>query len=252
MGKIFAFGLLLIGVAIGLGLDFNRASKAHPAGAYSLSDHVAFRAGEVKAVLPMPRGKADILPPAPDGWTRHAAVYEDTVRATGMETPEEEIAAGKELEKLIYDAVPGYKRYYQTYETDGQIVVIDTTFVPVTEETQKGRAAMGVLFRRLAGGADAWATIGGVDLSRIERPTLGKARIYLGQIEGIAFISVASNADDATTRQLLSGVDFAALRGMVDAAKAAGTVPDAKPTIGIGASDGCVRNGAGKFCSVSN
>jgi hypothetical protein len=255
MGKIFALGLLLMISAAVLGLDFTRASKTHPAGAYSLSDHLAFRTAALKSALPLPRAAAEVLPSAPDGWIRHGAVYEDTVRATGKETPATEIVAGKQLEKTIYDALPGYKRYYQTYEKDGQIVVIDVNFIPATEPTQKGRAAMGMLFRRMASGAEPWATIKGVDLSVIERAELGHARIYLGQIDGFVYISAASNADDATTKLLLSGVDFDALREMIEETKAmadAAADPARPATDSIGAAGDCVRKGAGKFCSVVN
>jgi hypothetical protein len=248
MGKIFALGLLMIVSTLVFGLDFHQASKAHPAGAYSLSDHLAFRIAPAKGAFAHLRG-ADILPPAPQGWTRHAAIYEDSLRATGMEKPEAEIEAGKALEKTIYAALPGYKRYYQTYEKDGQIVVIDVNFVPATEATKKGRAAMGMIFRRLSSGAVPWATINGVDLSKIERPELGQARIYLGQIGGLVYISAASSADDATTKALLSGLDYAALHGMVEATKEAAR---ASSVSAGGAADGCVRKGAGKFCTVGN
>lgn len=81
MGKIFAMGLLLIVAAAGAALDFTLAAKHHPDRAYSLSDHLAFRAGTLdNAVAGLSAGPA-ILPPAPEGWTSHRALFEDSFRA---------------------------------------------------------------------------------------------------------------------------------------------------------------------------
>ena len=257
MGKILAIGAFLIAAAIGLGVDFSRVAKEHPQDAYSLADHMAYRKAAFKAGLAGLAGGSSVLPPAPNGWSRHAALYEDSIRAYDVEVMPEAIEAGKAVEKSILDGLPGYKRHYLTYENDGQIVVIDVTVVPQTEATRKGRVAMGMIYRRLAGGAQPFMTMDGVELASVQNHTTGNGRLILGQIDGLVYLSAASNADDATTKQLLGAIDFAALHQMVaetkaEAAQLASATDNTPRVGGLLSGDDCVRKGAGKFCAVGN
>ncbi|MFZ1726874.1 MAG: hypothetical protein WAU13_09500 [Albidovulum sp.] len=257
MGKILAIGAFLIAVAIGLGVDFSRVAKEHPHGAYSLADHMAFRKAAFKASLTGLAGGSSILPPAPAGWTRHAALFEDSLRAYDVEMAPEAIEAGKSLEKSILDGLPGYKRHYLTYENEGKIVVIDVTVVPQSEATRKGRMAIGMMYRRLAGGAQPYMSTADVDLATVKNHMTGKGQLILGQIDGLVYLSVASNADEATTRQLLGAIDFAALHKMVaetkaEAAQLASAAGGTPRVGGLLSGDDCVRKGAGKFCAVGN
>ena len=255
MGKLFLLGLLMVVGALGLAVDFTLLAKNHPEGGYALSDHLAVRAGTLKTAVADLSNNGDVLPAAPDGWTHRPAVYEDSIRAYGVETSASEIQAGKMLEKSVLDALPGHRRYYGTYERGAEIVVIDITVVPPGEETRAGRDMMGTIFRRLGGGAEPYTSVGGVDLGSVRTHATGTGRLILGQIDGLAFISAASNAGDAETRALLEGIDIPALRRMVAEAEAVGPASSGRAGSGAGGSASageCVIRGAGKFCTVGN
>ena len=257
MGKILAIGVLLIATAVGLGADFSQAARNHPPGAYSLGDHLAARKSTLQTALADLVGASTVLPPAPAGWSRHAARYEDALRAYAVATPPESVDAGRTLEKSILDKLPGYERHYLTYENGDRIIVIDVTIVPPTEATRRGRAALGTIFRRLAAGAKPFMTAGGIDLASVQNQETGSGRMILGQIEDLVYVNAASNADETTTRKLLDAIDFAALHKMAARARSetaqSASASDAPPRPGAFLSAGdCIRKGAGKFCSVGN
>ena len=98
---------------------------------------------------------------------------------------------------------------------------------------------------------------GDVDLATVKNHMTGKGQLILGQIDGLVYLSVASNADEATTRQLLGAIDFAALHKMVaetkaEAAQLASAAGGTPRVGGLLSGDDCVRKGAGKFCAVGN
>lgn len=257
MGKIFLTGVLLIIGTIGLAVDFNLTAKDRPTGAYSLSDHLTSRTGSIKSLLAGISAGSDILPPAPEGWDRHRAAYEDSLQAYGVNQSAAEINAGKTLEKSFLDALPGYKRRYFTYQREDQIIVLDVTVIPQTEDTRAGRAAMGTFFRRLAGGSQSYVNVDGVELASVQNHATGTGRLILGQMDGLVYISAASNADDNVTKRLLQGIDVAALRKMIadikaKAAQQAQSKGEKPGAVGSARSEGCVSSGAAKFCTVND
>lgn len=257
MGKIFLIGLLLVVGSIGFAVDFSLTARDRPAGASSLSDHLAARTGALKSALAAASAGSGVVPQAPEGWTRQRAAYEDSVQAYGTNPPAAEITAGKALEKAMLDALPGYERHYFTYQKDDQIIVLDVVVVPQTDDTRAGRTAMGTFFRRLAGGSQSYVNLDGVELASVQNHATGTGRLILGQMDGLVYISAASNAGDDVTKRLLRGIDVAALRKMIADTKAKsaqqtqskGEKPGA---VGSARSEGCVSSGAAKFCTVND
>lgn len=164
-----------------------------------------------------------------------------------------EIDAGKAMEKTVLDALPGYTRYYQTYENGGKIVVIDVVVVPQTKATRKGRAIMGMVVQHVAAEGEPYVSIGDVALRRLESEATGTGRLIGGTIDDLVFISAAGSADDDTTRRLLQGIDVNALQKMAaDSRAEAADLAAASGTDAPGTSGGCAQRGAGKFCTVGD
>lgn len=257
MGKIFLIGLLLIIGTVGLAVDFSLTARDRPPGDYSISDHLASRTDALKSAIAAVSTGSGIVPQAPEGWTRHRAAYEDSLQAYGVTQTAAEIKAGKALEKSFLDALPGYKREYVTYQRENQIIVLDVVVIPLTDDTRAGRLAMGTFFRRLAGGSEAYVNVEGVELASVQNHATGTGRLILGQMDGLVYISAASNADDDMNKTLLQGIDVAALRKMIADTKAAsarevrskGDRAGAEASATVGS---CVTSGAGKFCSVND
>jgi hypothetical protein len=263
IGLVFAALLLTTGTM----LDYSLAAKGKPAGSYSFADHAAHRTGgigtSVMARFTQVMSGADttLLPGAPEGWTVRKADIEDSIRIMQIDPASPEADRARKVETAFLKLVPGHRHIANTYEKDGQIVVLDAVAIPADLLSGRGARMMDAVLAVAGARApdEPIAVAQGTEF-RLTGMTMpeGVAMGFAKSGDQL-FLSFASNADTATLRALLEGIDVAGLTAMAAALPAGGPEPEveaqpdeaavaaAEPALGVGT---CVQDGAMKRCSV--
>jgi hypothetical protein len=258
---------VVLALSTGAALDYSLAAKGKPAGSYSFADHAALRTGGLgttvvaRVTQVMSGAETALLPKAPAGWSVRKADIEDTFRIMQIDPASPEADRARKVEKIFAKLVPGHRHIANAYEKDGQIVVLDAVAMPADLLAGRGAKMMdAVLAVAGARAPDEPIAIAQGTEFRLTGMTMpdGVAMGFAKSGDQL-FLSFASNADTATLRSLLEGIDVAGLTAMAAALPAGGPEPEveaqpdeaavaaAEPALGVGT---CVQDGAMKRCSV--
>jgi hypothetical protein len=263
IGSIFVALLLTTGTM----LDYSLAAKGKPAGSYSFADHAALRTGglgsTVMARVTQVMSGADtvLLPAAPEGWTVRKADIDDTIRIMQLDEASPEADRARKVETAFLKQVPGHRHIANTYENDGRFVVLDVVAIPADLLSGRGAKMMDAVFAVAGARAaeDPIATVQGTEFRLTGMTMPDGVAMGFAKSGDQLFLSFASNADTATLRALLEGIDVAGLTTMAAALPAGGPEPQieaqpddaavaaAESSLGVGT---CVQDGAMKRCSV--
>lgn len=244
--------VLVMMVTLGGALDYSLAAKtAGPD--YGFGAHLNVRTSFVQNLLPQ-SDLARALPAPPPGWTMRAGRVADSITIAGLPVDPADLEQAQALEAMLVETIPGLQVERRTYEKGAQTIALDVSFVPANARGTQGAQVMEMIFSTLATQA---APPAGDDPFAPQHLTLaefGAASLYFRVVEGQIFISALSSADEGTTRDLLHGLDRAALRQMIANDPTIGAEPVTEEPIAASEAPQkaplCTTRGAAKFCGV--
>ena len=265
--------LVTLGVTLAVttvaALDYSLAAKGRPEGSYSMADHAARRTGGIGASVMsrvtqvMSGADTTIFPGAPEGSTVRRADIEDSIRIMKIDPASPEADRARKVEAVMLKQVPGHRHIANAYEKGGLIVVLDAVAVPADLLGGRGAGMMDAVLAVAGARApeEPIAVVQGTEFRLTGLPMPDGVTMGFAKSGEQVFMSFAGNADTATLRTLLEGIDVATLTAMAAALPPGGPEPEveplpdaaevaaAEPALGVGS---CVQDGAVKRCSVGS
>ncbi len=204
-----------------IGMDYGLAWKAHAGTSYSALDHVRARIAGLSVpgsgIAANPKELAEVLPPAPAGFSTRVGRDMDTFLVMGRDATPQEREAVDRMNALFRDAIPGYQAARQFYQNGDRMAYVEVDFVPHDQRDSRGvQFADGLQAQLVATGTMVPAfKLGETQVYKMTDASLGAAEVYGAKFDPQGYVSVASSLGQDVTEALLKSVNYTAFLALV-------------------------------------